>query len=291
MKLKLDNSDLISKYKEVISNSNLEKAKLRIQYDIIMRFQILMLRLLQNGQWRLSDTELNLNVINNDWEGDLVELIKLAYEDIMNWIRIIAKLRKMDFHKPKLFIGEAENSIKVDFSIYKKWTDGTFRNNNLIYIRNDYFDDENYFILSTADSMQYRFVLEGKESDYPELEYILRNIFGFQRFNNGQLPIITNALERIDTVGILPTGSGKSLCYQFAAILQPCISLVVCPLISLMRDQKHNLDQLGIVHTEYMAADKDGEEKGEILDNLKKGKYLITWISLSDFKTLNFVSR
>lgn len=288
LKLKLDNSDLISKYKEVISNSNLEKAKLRIQYDIIMRFQILMLRLLQNGQWRLSDTDLNLNVINNDWEGDLVELIKLAYEDIMNWIRIIAKLRKMDFHKPKLFIGEAENSIKVDFSIYKKWTDGTFRNNNLIYIRNDYFDDENYFILSTADSMQYRFVLEGKESDYPELEYILRNIFGFQRFNNGQLPIITNALERIDTVGILPTGSGKSLCYQFAAILQPCISLVVCPIISLMRDQKHNLDQLGIVHTEYIAADKDGEEKGEIRDNLKKGKYLITWISPERFQNIKF---
>ena len=94
-----------------------------------------------------------------------------------------------------------------------------------------------------------------------------KDIFGFDRFNNGQLPIIINALSLQDTIGLLPTGGGKSLCYQLSCLLQPTINFVVVPIKSLMYDQKLNLDKKGIVHTQFINSDQEGEEKEEIINN------------------------
>ena len=76
------------------------------------------------------------------------------------------------------------------------------------------------------------------------LEAKLKEIFGYDNFRNGQKQIIEQVLDGQATLGILPTGAGKSICYQLPALIQPGLTLVISPLISLMKDQ---VDQLNIV--------------------------------------------
>ena len=78
------------------------------------------------------------------------------------------------------------------------------------------------------------------------LEEHLKNHFGFNSFKPYQKEIIQAQLEKKDILAILPTGSGKSLCYQLPAILSPGLSIVISPLIALMQDQVLQLNKQGI---------------------------------------------
>ncbi|MBA3818469.1 MAG: DEAD/DEAH box helicase, partial [Deltaproteobacteria bacterium] len=70
--------------------------------------------------------------------------------------------------------------------------------------------------------------------------------FGLTAFRPGQALAIRNVLAGIDTLAIMPTGAGKSLCYQLPALELPGVTLVVSPLIALMKDQYDKLDHLNI---------------------------------------------
>lgn len=75
---------------------------------------------------------------------------------------------------------------------------------------------------------------------------VLKTYFGYDRFREGQQSLISNILAHRDVLGIMPTGAGKSICYQVPAVLLKGITLVVSPLISLMKDQVQALNQAGI---------------------------------------------
>ena len=91
-------------------------------------------------------------------------------------------------------------------------------------------------------------------------QVILRERFGLQSFRKGQEQILDSILGGRDTLAIMPTGSGKSLCYQLPALLREGVVVVVSPLISLMKDQVGSLRELGIpagcIHSGQSAADK-----------------------------------
>ena len=75
---------------------------------------------------------------------------------------------------------------------------------------------------------------------------ILRHVFGYHEFRPGQEDLVRHILERRDVLGVMPTGAGKSLCYQVPALLQPGITVVLSPLISLMKDQVDALRANGV---------------------------------------------
>src|SRR5271166_465583 len=82
-----------------------------------------------------------------------------------------------------------------------------------------------------------------------DLTAALKRCFGFDRFRAGQEAIVRDVLSGRDVLALMPTGGGKSLCYQLPALLQPGVSLVVSPLIALMQDQVRQLQDNDISAT------------------------------------------
>lgn len=84
-----------------------------------------------------------------------------------------------------------------------------------------------------------------------EAEKILKQYYGYDHFREGQIPVIEAVLEGRDVLGIMPTGAGKSVCYQVPALMMNGITIVISPLISLMKDQVGTLNQMG-VHAAFL---------------------------------------
>lgn len=76
---------------------------------------------------------------------------------------------------------------------------------------------------------------------------LLKQYFGYDEFRPGQKEIIQKVIDQENVLGIMPTGSGKSICYQLPALLLDGLTVVVSPLISLMKDQVDAANQLGIL--------------------------------------------
>ena len=107
---------------------------------------------------------------------------------------------------------------------------------------------------------------------------LLYRIFGYESFRPGQEKLIDAVLSGQDVFGIMPTGGGKSICYQIPALLLPGITLVVSPLISLMQDQVAALKAAG-VPAAYINSTLTGPQVQAVYRNLLAGRYKIVYIA------------
>ena len=103
---------------------------------------------------------------------------------------------------------------------------------------------------------------------------LLYRIFGYETFRPGQEKLIDAVLTGKDVFGIMPTGGGKSICYQIPALMLPGITLVVSPLISLMQDQVAELKAAG-VPAAYINSTLNSLQIQAVYRNLLAGKYKI----------------
>jgi len=92
----------------------------------------------------------------------------------------------------------------------------------------------------------------------------MRKVFGYTELRPGQEQVISSVLEGRDTLAIMPTGAGKSLCYQLPALYLPGTTVVVSPLISLMKDQADKLDDAGIESAQVNSTLTEREERSEL---------------------------
>ena len=107
---------------------------------------------------------------------------------------------------------------------------------------------------------------------------ILQQYFGYDSFRGGQEQAVATLLSRRDLLCVMPTGAGKSLCYQVPAMIMPGITLVVSPLISLMKDQVSSLVAAG-VPAAYLNTSLSSGQYVKALANLKAGKYKIVYVA------------
>lgn len=118
---------------------------------------------------------------------------------------------------------------------------------------------------------------------------VLKDYFGHDNFRNGQAEIIDNILNKRDVLGIMPTGAGKSMCYQIPAIMFDGITIVVSPLISLMKDQVNSLIQSGI-KAAYLNSSLTDKQFEQAVFNAKKGMYKIIYVAPERLMTSSFLS-
>lgn len=117
---------------------------------------------------------------------------------------------------------------------------------------------------------------------------VLKKYFGYDTFRNAQEALIDHILEGKDTLGIMPTGAGKSLCYQIPALLMDGITLVISPLISLMKDQVGSLNQAGI-HAAYLNSSLTAGQYYKALGFAKQGRYPIIYVAPERLVTDEFL--
>lgn len=120
-------------------------------------------------------------------------------------------------------------------------------------------------------------------------EHLLKTVFGYDSFRPLQLEIIKSVLAGTDTLAIMPTGGGKSLCYQIPALIFEGITIVVSPLISLMQDQVSALQENG-VEAVFLNSALEWEEYLYTVNKIKAGKIRLLYVSPEALATGKVIS-
>jgi ATP-dependent DNA helicase RecQ len=122
-----------------------------------------------------------------------------------------------------------------------------------------------------------------------QAQNILKKTFGYASFRTGQTRIVSSILEGNHTLGVMPTGGGKSICYQVPALLFQGVTLVISPLISLMKDQVDTLQSLGVAAT-YINSSLDYSEVNKRIHQASQGKFKLLYVAPERFESEGFLS-
>ena len=117
---------------------------------------------------------------------------------------------------------------------------------------------------------------------------LLKKYFGYEEFRPGQREIIQKVMEHEDVLGIMPTGSGKSVCYQLPALMLDGLTIVVSPLISLMKDQVDAANQLGIAAT-FINSSLNGYETARRFQELEQREIQLLYVAPERFIMPDFI--
>src|SRR5437660_8200360 len=123
-----------------------------------------------------------------------------------------------------------------------------------------------------------------------DLRGALREKFGYERFNPGQEEVISRIMEGEDTLAILATGAGKSLCYQLPALLMEGTTIVVSPLIALMKDQLDMLSERGVTATAALNSTLSEDQELTAMARIASGQLKIVFVTPEKLEDDGFVS-
>ena len=271
-------SILKNNYEKNILNSSINELQLTLSPIAIARIQKVLIQYILAGKLNLNATFWNICVIERDVPcatlavQNLVELLDNLFllegkgkkTPIINLEIYIsdefknAKLRKFDKQFDLIDNIQTQQifDLYIDISVLRRKGFELIKENvktkEKAVIRSAHsVKSKTEFI--TTSSIEYLSLGDFKDENFtpiddriPILEYFLQNIFRKNKFRDGQLPILNRALQNKSVIGLLPTGGGKSLTYQLAAMLQPGITMVIDPIKSLMKDQYEGLRKNGI---------------------------------------------
>lgn len=124
--------------------------------------------------------------------------------------------------------------------------------------------------------------------DREACERLLNRIFGYEEFREGQFEAIERAVMGLDSMVLLPTGSGKSAAFQLASLLRPGVGIVVDPIVSLIEDQLVNLSYHGIDRAARIDSTIDTKEREAVLELLARGQYWFCYVAPERFQSAPF---
>ena len=111
-----------------------------------------------------------------------------------------------------------------------------------------------------------------------EAQSLIKKYYGYPDFRPAQKPVVESLLSGSDTLAIMPTGAGKSICFQVPALIFPGVTLVISPLISLMKDQVDALMEQGVPAT-FINSQLSAKESSERLQAIAAGRYKLVYVA------------
>ena len=297
----LKNSHEIKKYQISLKNKIFKTNHLVYVSTAIIRFQVLLIELLKSGEISFKNKNWKFN-INVDFRCDF-DWAKIALEDLFEWLTPISNIFEDSITQPTFDITynskiQSNEMIEIDVKLFEKPDEKQIKK---LTIKSYYLDtfkvnkNDNHYIdfnlhppLQT-NNKKINEIFDTKKSE--SLHKVLFQMFGYKTFNEGQIPIINNILFQENTLGILPTGAGKSLCFQIPSMFQLGCSIVICPIKALMNDHVDELNKYGFKNrSEYIHGDLDRIEKDIVFEKIKNGQTKFLFISPERFQTENFRS-
>ena len=260
-------------------------------YELAIRAQIAIVECIKVGILDLSRPTWTIELVHDQPGIDCEKVFRAAVDDVFDIFENLCILRGDSFRRPTIDLRKRADDLCLNLSATKYWSEIESAS-GVVYARNDYYESKNNFSVSCGKPITYDTTAPERRDRVDEsLLYFLQYLFGYSKFRPGQTGIIRRALARKSTLGILPTGSGKSLCYQMACLLQPCISFVVCPIISLIQDQEVNALETGICRVGKIESQMDRESKNKVLEGFARLRYQFIWIAPERFQTRDFRER
>lgn len=305
----LEYFQLISKnYKNPLYNDKTGLIALQITLIpfAIARIQKIILCLLVENKLSINDKKWNIAVYERD-----IPCAELALDDLASTFNSIAKLKgdEIIFPEINLYIDNTSEFINTNFTpkqnIYKdkKYDlfldisilersfltpiDKNIESDLSVLIRSSHSpktdrkfittDLIRYKSLGKKNTKENKFI--GNQRQVDHLTKFVQDIFRKKSFRPGQVEILNRALQIKSVIGLLPTGSGKSLTYQLAVLLQPGISIVVDPIKSLMKDQYDGLLKNSIDCALYINSSLSAKERESSISKINQAKTLFSFIS------------
>ena len=320
----------VKHYQEMLlsnDEANLNLVELLYTPIAVARFQNLLIEVLLAGKLDLTVEEWNMLVVEQDVPfarlalDNFVEMfehitqLSTSYSEVklpkIN-LEVVSSTR---FRNSSLHKGEINTQLSAnqrtktyDFILYyssahsveqvENFTDLNVRNACYFKVYSaSKFNAERY--VYTTDRINYRdLVYRNEQGDYVVIEenaqhlrYFLNNVFRKSDFRPGQLPILSRAVANKSVIGLLPTGGGKSLTYQLAAILQPGVTVIIDPLKSLMKDQYDGLLKNGIDICTFVNSSLTAAESQKRAFQVESSKMLYVFMSPERLCILSFRQR
>ena len=251
----LNRGKIVNPSDYIVGNTNSKHQQKRVYQLQMLILSLVKENILKDEVWKI--------YIDN--EHDV--LLNTAIQDIFHWVKLLTELTSTKYVQPSLTFAKDSSDVIIEFNTLSK-SDNMY----VIFDNSDECEDIPVWI---DNSITYNI----KESNHSHiLEELLKYIFGFERFRDGQIPILANFLKLRNTIGILPTGGGKSLTYYFSVLLQPKVSLIIAPINSLIKDQNDklktffNIDRIANLTS-------DNKNMRDDLKKFKNGKVLFTYAS------------
>lgn len=280
----------------------------------IARIQKVLVKAIKKGLFDLSKESLSLAIIERD-----LPCGKIAVDELLKLVRHLSSLQnieniqlpsiKLQIYNTLEFsaygLNQGVNTIlfseEVDFRQYDLTIDISVLNyatfiskpmscspNKTVIIRSLHHS-ENRRKFNFFPTIKYENVPSSREDNRIEsLNYFLQSFFRKKEFREGQVEILSKALQKKNPIALLPTGAGKSLTYQMASLLQPGLTVVVDPIKALMKDQDENLKNASIDGTVYINSTLTAKEKEINIRKYTEGEFLFAFVSPERFVIENF---
>lgn len=265
----LQRSDTISASR-YLQDSNIDMIDLKS----IIRFQMAILALVKNNV--LNDDEWDINLINGE-----KRLFEYAMEDLFKRIEFLSSLSKTKFIRPYINITHSatidQNKINITYDQIPYLNEKVYRIDDMPF-------KKDYSNMWVENRIKYN-IKDRHEKSFNE---ILEELFGHSRFREGQFHILKNTLNGNHTIGILPTGGGKSLVYQISGLMQPKMSLVVAPINALIKDQLHKLVKVYGITRVLNITGSNKDDKDIHKKRFKEGRALFAFVSPERLQNKHF---
>ena len=302
---RLQKSISLKYYKENFETKSFLKENYSFTITAICRLQILIIELIKKGHLTLDSKEwkisINTDVISNfNWAH-------LAFEDLLKWWDPIKDLYDEEINIPQTSFNltsenkHPNNYLVINFFLFERKDETIYSNITLksSYINKIKFLEKNpskihdIFLDHVNLKPRKLDLVKIKNPTSPEkkiaLEKLLFQIYGYKSFKDGQISIMNKIFQQGNTLGLLPTGGGKSLCFQLPSALQLGCSVVISPIKALMRDHVEELNKIGFYgRSAFINAETGKWKKMNILQRVREGKIHFLVVSPERFQVDEF---